>query len=170
MTTGVGILFVDCRGEHAYGAQEKVAIFRGGLLQALDVLLDVASHVIESFGKLADFGGAADFYPLMKFRAAHGVNGKDKSANWASDSDGEKVSDQQGDHGDADDEAQGLSGELVDSGVDARFVKTALRDDGPAKLGDRAVGADHFHRMLRIAPFFEEAHGFCGAQFLRQFL
>ena len=31
------------------------------MLEALYVLLDVAGHVIESFGQLADFGGTADF-------------------------------------------------------------------------------------------------------------
>ena len=72
--------------------------------------------------------------------------------------------------GDANDETQGLRGEFVDAGVDARFVKAALRDDSPAKFGNRAVGADHFDGMLRIAPLLEEAHGFRGAQFLRQFL
>ena len=60
VTTGVGILFVDGRGEHADGAEEQLAIFRGGLLQAFDVLLDVARHVVESFGELADFGGAVE--------------------------------------------------------------------------------------------------------------
>ncbi len=58
VAAGVGILFVDGGGEHADGAEEEFAIFLGGLLQALDVLLDVARHVIESFGELADFRGA----------------------------------------------------------------------------------------------------------------
>ena len=55
MTTSVGILFVDGGGEHADGAEEQLAIFGGGLLEALDVLFDVTRHVIEGFGQLADF-------------------------------------------------------------------------------------------------------------------
>ncbi len=49
MASGVGILFVNGRGEHADGAQEELAIFFGGLLQAFDVLLDVAGHGVELF-------------------------------------------------------------------------------------------------------------------------
>ena len=169
MTSGVGILFVDGRGEHAYGAQEQIAIFGGGLLQALDVLLDVAGHVIEGFSEFTDFGGATDLDALVKFGAAHGVNRKDKSANRTRDSDSEEISDKQGDDGDADDEAQGLRGEFVDTGIDARFVQAALRDDSPTQLGNRTVGADHFNGMLLVASRHEETHGFGGAQFLRQF-
>ena len=37
VTARVGILFVDGGGEHADGAEEEIAIFGGGLLQAFDV-------------------------------------------------------------------------------------------------------------------------------------
>ena len=56
----------------------------------------------------------------------------------------------------------------MDAGVDARFVKTALRDNGPTQLGNRAVGADHFNGMLFVGSGHEETHGFRGAQFLGQ--
>src|SRR6202023_2472811 len=34
---------------------------------------------------------------------------------------------------------------------------------------NRAVGADHFNGMLRVASWLKETHGFGSAQFLRQF-
>ena len=37
-----------------------------------------------------------------------------------------------------------LRGQFLHAGVDARVVEAALRDHGPAQLGNRAVGADHF--------------------------
>ena len=37
------------------------------------MLFDVARHVVESFGELADFGGAAHFDALVEFRAADGA-------------------------------------------------------------------------------------------------
>ena len=94
MAAGVGILFVDGGGEHADRAQEELAIFFGGLLEAFDVLLDVAGHLIESFGQLADFRGAFDLHALVKFSAADGARGFDQAADGASDAEGEKISEQ----------------------------------------------------------------------------
>ncbi len=59
MAARVGILFVDGGGEHADGAKEEFAVFLGGLLQLGDIALDVVGHVVEGFGQLADFRGAA---------------------------------------------------------------------------------------------------------------
>src|ERR1700677_4605980 len=170
MASRVGILFVNRGGEHADGAQEQVAIFSGGLFQALDVLFDVAGHMVESFGELGDFGGSADFHAFVKFGAADGANRKDKSLNRLRDPDGEKISDNKSHDGYAHDEAQSTGGEFVDSGVDASLVQAALRDHGPVQLRNSAVGADHFNGMLRIAPSLREVHCFGGAQFLRQLL
>ena len=49
MTTGIGILFVDGCGQHSNGAEEQLAILFGGLLQAVDVFLDVVRHAVEMF-------------------------------------------------------------------------------------------------------------------------
>ena len=68
MAASVGVLFVDGGGEHADGAEEQLAIFRGGLLQALDVFFDVAGHLIEGFGQFADFRGAADLARVREIR------------------------------------------------------------------------------------------------------
>ena len=81
VTARVRILFVDGGGEHADGAEEQLAIFVGGLLQAFDVLFDVARHVVEGFGQLADFRGAAHRRALMKFAAADGARGSGQAAN-----------------------------------------------------------------------------------------
>jgi len=39
--------------QHADRTEEEFSIFFGGLLQALDVLLDVVGHVVEVSGQLA---------------------------------------------------------------------------------------------------------------------
>ena len=168
MTTGIGILFVNGGGEHADGAQEQLAIFGGGLLQALDVLFDVAGHVIEGFGKLADFPGAFDSDAFVKFGAADGAHGFHQAANGARDAEGEKISEEQGDESDAHDEAERLRGEFFDAGVNTRAIEAALGDDGPAQFRNGAVGADHFDRMI-VLVLLDEMHRFGGAQFLRQF-
>src|SRR6202050_3085895 len=114
--------------------------------------------------------GPADFHAFVKFGAADGPNRKDKSLNGPRDPDGEKISDNKSHDGYAHDEAQSTGGEFVDSGVDASLIQAALRDHGPVQLGNRAVGADHFDGMLRIAPGLGEVHCFGCAQFLRQLL
>src|SRR5579864_6850488 len=110
MTTRVGILFVDGGGEHADRAEEEVAILGGGLLQAFDVTLDIAGHVVESFGELADFGGAAHFDALVKFSAADSARGKYEAANRARDSDGEEIPEHQRDERHTEDKRQRLRG------------------------------------------------------------
>ena len=96
MASRVRILFVDGGGEHADGAEEQLAIFFGGLLQPLDVLLDVAGHVVEVFGQFADFGGARNGRALVKFAAADGARGGGQRANRRADADGEKITEQDG--------------------------------------------------------------------------
>src|SRR5712692_4096384 len=94
VTSRVGILFIDGRGEHADRADEELAIFLRGFLQALDVLFDVAGHLIEVFRELADFRGSAHGRTLMKFAAADGSRRGRQSANRAADADSEKVADE----------------------------------------------------------------------------
>ena len=89
-------------------------------------------------------------YAFVKFGAADGAHGFDQAANRTCDAHGEKISEEQRHECDADDESQRLRGQLVYARVHARVVKTALRDHGPSKLGNRAVGADHFHRVTTI--------------------
>ena len=168
VTAGVGILFVDGRGEHADGAQKQLAVFLGGELQALDVFLDVAGHLIEGFGELADFGGAAHLHALVKFGAADGARGFDQAANGAGDAEREEISQGKRHEHDADHEAQGLRGQFFDAGVHARVGQAALRDDRPAELRDGAVGAEHLDGMARVLAGHEEIGGCGGAQFLRQ--
>ena len=133
----------------------------------LDVLLDIAGHLVEGFGKLADFGGAGHGHAFMKFGAADGADGFDEAANRAGDAKRENVSERQRHERDADNEAQGFGGQFGDAGVDARVVETALRDHGPAKLRNRAVGADHFDRVAAVLRRAQEIRGLSGTQFAR---
>src|SRR6201984_1542470 len=104
------MLVVDGGGEHADRAEEEIAIFGGGVLQAFDVALDIAGHVVESFRQLADFGGAAHFDALVEFSAADSARGKYEAANRARDSDGEEISEHQRDERHTEDERQRLCG------------------------------------------------------------
>src|SRR5277367_6036218 len=101
MAAGVGVFFFDGGGEHADGAKEEVAVFLGSLLQAGDEALDVIGHVIESFGKLADFRGATHGRALMEFAAADGARGGGQGTDGRTDADGEEIAEYQrggGDH------------------------------------------------------------------------
>jgi len=51
---------------------------------------DVAGHLVEVFGQLADFRRATHRRTLMKFAAADGSRGSHKAAHGAADSDGKK--------------------------------------------------------------------------------
>ena len=166
VTAGVRILFVDGGGEHADGADEQFAIFFGGFLEALDVLFDVAGHLVEVFGEFADFGGAAHRSTLMEFTAADGAGGGGQAANRAADADGEEVSKEDGDEHDDGNEGERLGVEFVDASIVASFFEAALGDDGPVHFGEGAVGADHLD--VAILFFFGEAHRFGVAQFLGQ--
>src|SRR6267154_122491 len=126
VTARVGILFVDGGGEHADGAEEEVAIFGGGLLQAFDVTLDIACHVIEGFRKLPDFGGAAHFDALVEFGTADGAGGEYEAADRARDSHREKIPKHESDECYADDECERLGCEFLHTRIDARFVEAAL--------------------------------------------
>ena len=70
MAARIRILFVDGRGEHADGAQEKLVVLLRGLFELIDEFLDVPGHVVEGFGQFADFGGALHGSALVKFAAA----------------------------------------------------------------------------------------------------
>ena len=81
MASRVRILFVDGGREHANRAEEELAVFGGSLFQLLDVFLDVAGHVVERLGELADFGGAANSHAFVEFRAADGADRFHETAN-----------------------------------------------------------------------------------------
>src|SRR4029077_3705196 len=85
MASRVGVLFVDGRRQHANGAEEQFTICFGGFLQFFNVLFDVAGHLIEIFGELADFGSATNRGALMKLAAADGSGGSGQTVNWLAD-------------------------------------------------------------------------------------
>jgi len=49
---------------------KQLAILFRRFLQPLDVLFDIAGHLVEVFGQLADFRSPAHRRALMKFTAA----------------------------------------------------------------------------------------------------
>ena len=107
--------------------------FRRGL-QLVDVLLDVAGHLVESFGEFADFRGAAHFHAFVKFRAAHRARGLHQAANGARDAEGER--DIRGPARQTSPPPQSSSACAVSSFTPASrraFVEAALRDHGPAQ-------------------------------------
>jgi len=166
VASSVRILFVDCGRQHADGAEEKLPIGFGGLLQLFDVLLDVAGHLVEVFGELADFGGAANGGPLVEFTAADGAGGCGQSADGLADTDSEEIADANGCDDDEADECQSLAVELGDTRVGAGFGKTTLRNDRPIHFRESAVGPDHFHGVFIFG--FREVHVFGVAKFLRK--
>ncbi len=166
VTASVRVLFVDGRGEHADGADEQLAIFLGGFLQALDVFLDVAGHQVEVFGKFADFRGAAYGRALVELSAADGARGRGQSTNRLADAHGEKVTKEHGHQHDDADERERLAVQLGDAGIRAGFIQAALRHDGPVHFGESTVGAHHFDGAILV--FFRETKCFGIAQFLGQ--
>ena len=94
VTARVRILFVDGRGEHADRPEEQFAIFLRGFLQALDVFLDVAGHLVEVFREFADFGSAAHGRALVKFAAADRARGGRQTADGPADAHREKITDE----------------------------------------------------------------------------
>src|SRR5262249_50165381 len=94
--TRIRVLFVDCCRQHADRADEQLAILFGGFLQPLDVLLDVAGHLVEVFGQLADFRGAAYGRALVKLTTADGTRGRGQATDRRTDADGEEISKKDG--------------------------------------------------------------------------
>jgi len=112
VTARVGILFVDGRGKHADRTDKQLAIFFGGFLQPLDVLLDVAGHLVEVFSELADFRSPAHGRALVKFAAADCARGGRQAANGSADAHCEEISDENGGQNDNADERQRLAVEF----------------------------------------------------------
>ena len=73
VTARVWILFVDGRGEHANRADKQFTVLFRRFFQLLDEFLDVAGHLVEILGELADFQRSSRYGPLMKFAAADGA-------------------------------------------------------------------------------------------------
>src|SRR5208283_5366978 len=166
VTPGIGVLFVDGGREHADGADEQLAVLLRGFLEALDVLLDVAGHEVEGFGEFADFRGAAYGRALVEFASADGASGSSQSANGFADADGKEVAEENGEQDDDGNECQRLAVQLGNTGVRARLVDAALRDDGPIDFGEGAISADHLHGT--VVFFFGETHRLGVAQLLGQ--
>src|SRR5215467_1137066 len=165
VTAGVRILFVDGGGEHADGAEKKLAVGFRGFLELLDVLFDVAGHFVEVSGQLGDFKRTTHRGALVEFPAADSPRGAGKSADRFADAHSEKISDKNSDEDDQADEGKGLPVQFANARVGARLSKASLRDHGPVHLGEGAVGSDHLH--LALVFLFHEAHGLGIAQLLR---
>src|SRR6202008_481878 len=107
VTAGVRVLFVDGGRKHADRADEQLAVFFGGFLQALDVLFDVARHQVEVFRQFADFGGATHRRALVKLSAADRACGGRQATYGPADADGEEVSEEDSEQHNHADERQG---------------------------------------------------------------
>ena len=64
-------------------------------------------------------------------------------------------------------ESQRLGVQFAHARIVARLFQAALRDDGPAQVGNGAVGADHLVGMP-VLHGGKPLHGVGGAQVLRQ--
>ena len=166
VTPRIRILFVDRRGEHANRADEEFAILLGGFLQPFDVLFDVAGHLVEVFGQLADFRGAAHRRPLVEFTAADGARGSRQAANRSADAHRKEVSEQDRGEDHHGNERQRLAVQLVDARVGARLFQAALRNYRPVHFRKRAVRPDHFD--LAVLVFLRETNRRRAAEVLRQ--
>src|SRR5260370_32105612 len=166
VTARVRILFVDGRGKHSNGTDKQLTVFLGGFLQALDVFLDVAGHLVEVFSELADFRSAAPWGALVKFAAADSASGGRQPANWPADTHREEISDENGGQNDDADECQGLPVEFGHPGVRLRLIETPLPAYRPIHLGETAVGSDLLDRVFLV--LLGKAHGFRVAKLLRQ--
>ena len=103
----------------------------------------------------------------MKFSAADGSRGCGQAAHRSADSHGEKVCDQnRHEHHDAD-ERKCLAVQVRKARVVARFAQAALSHNGPVQFAERAIRADHFHRLFSVGRI---AHRFRIVQILRQSL
>ena len=69
--------------------------------------------------------------------------------------------------GDHQHEFQRLGVQFVDAGIFARLFQAALRHDGPAQVGNRAVGADHLGGFA-VLDGGKSLHRFGGAQIFGQ--
>src|SRR5262250_3328137 len=108
MSSRVRVFFVDGGCEHADRSQEQIAIFCRGLLQLLDIFLDVARHMIERFGELADFCGATNLGTFVELAAADGAGRLDKTPYGPHNFHSEDISERKRHKRDADHEAEGL--------------------------------------------------------------
>src|SRR5580704_630127 len=95
MAARIRIFFVDGRGEHANRAEEKFVVLVRGPPELDDEFLDVACHVIESFGELTDFGGALHWSSLVEFATADGQRRRGEGADWRTDADCKQVAENQ---------------------------------------------------------------------------
>ena len=165
VTARVRILFVDGRGEHADRSDKQLAILFGGFLQALDVFLDVACHLVEIFSELANLRSPADGRALVKFATADRAGGGCQPADGLADAHGKEIPDENGGQNDHHDERQGLLVQLGDPGVGLRLIKAPLSDDCPIHFRKSAVGSDHLDRVFLVR--FGKSHRFRVAELLR---
>ncbi len=83
----------------------------------------------------------------MKFAAADSARGSGQAANWSTDANRKKVTNQHGDKNHHADEGKGLAIEFGDSRIVARLRQTALRHHCPIQLRQSAERADHLNRV-----------------------